>query len=27
LIEGSAMSIPADLSMRYAIYTSEKQYT
>jgi hypothetical protein len=27
LIEGSAMSIPADLSMRYAIYTFEKQYT
>src|SRR5262249_17382980 len=27
LIEGSVMSIPADLSMRYAIYTFEKQYT
>jgi hypothetical protein len=27
LIESSAMSIPADLSMRYAIYTFEKQYT
>jgi hypothetical protein len=27
LIAGAAMSIPADLSMRYAIYTFEKQYT
>jgi len=27
LIADAAMSIPADLSMRYAIYTFEKQYT
>ena len=27
LIAGAAMSIPADLSMRYAMYTLEKQYT
>jgi hypothetical protein len=27
LIAGAAMSIPADLSMRYAIYMFEKQYT
>jgi len=27
LIAGTVMSIPADLSMRYAIYTFEKQYT